>query len=299
MRALKLPSSYTVCISPKERFVAALGRNVALADIKARRRLSSWHLLSHPADAAFSPDESLLAVKSTWGEMVVVETNGGAEVSRHRPKQQDEGSPLHFSPCGRFLVDGSWSGEIRVRRVEDLAVVDAFVFEGEMITCVSASADAKGWLVAHKPTYSVDDPQDRKPYLTLWEWPLHTPKCKFTRGTEGLDDAALSPAGDCIAVRGYSRDSDARELRLLSLGGDVIASSAVTSGGTGSNTRWSSDSRFVGTVGDGQFHVFSAPNLDPVVSIDAQYASDLAFINGGTEVFLGTWNEGRIIPLVR
>ncbi len=296
-RALKLPASFTVCISPQERFVAALGRNVALADIKSRRRMSSRHLLSHPSDAAFSPDERLLAVKSTWGEVVVVETDSGNEVSRYRPKQQDEGAPLHFSPCGHFLVDGSWSGEIRVRRVEDLAVVDAFAFDGEMIKCVSASADARVWLFAHQPRYSEHNPHDRKPYLTLWDWPLSAFKCKFERGVEGLDDAALSPAADCIAVRGYSRVADTRELRLLSPEGEVIAFSGVTSGGTGSNTRWSADSRLIGTVGDGQFHMFAAPTLEAVCSIEAQYASDLAFINGGTEVLLGTWTEGRLVKL--
>lgn len=229
-RVLKLPTSYTLCVSPTERLVAALGRNVALADIKDRRRLVSWHLLSHPSHAAFSPDESLLAIKSTWGEIVIVEASAGTEVSRHRPKQQDEGSALHFSPCGRFIVDGSWSGQLRVRRVEDLSVEETFVYDGEMITNVSASADASVWLVAHKPKHSGALHHDRLPYMTLWEWPLKVPKCRFVSGAEGVEHAALSPAGDCIAVRGYSSKSDTRELRLISLDGDLIASAAVTGG---------------------------------------------------------------------
>jgi hypothetical protein len=286
-------------VSPQERFVVALGRNVVLADLVTRKRIASWHPLSHPSDVAFSPDEGLIAVKSTWGEVVVLDVATGAVRARTRPKAQDEGASIHFSPCGNFLVDGSWSGKIRVRQVSDLAVVEEYAFNGEMISATSTTADADLWLFGHKPTTPTGAQRGAPPYLTAWAWPFREPERKVAGGFINLYAAQLAPSGKYIATAGYSHSTKAVELRLLSLSGDVIASTIISAGGTGSSTRWSRDSKLIGAVVAKEFRVFTVPALGPVASFPAQYPSDLAFINNGAEVLLGDWSGGRVVPLLR
>jgi len=297
--SLNLPSSYQVCVSPRGRLVATLGRNVSVADLMRRQRIASWHLLSHPSHIAFSPDERLLAVKSTWGEIVVADVATGAEHARNRPKVRDEGASLHFSCCGQFLIDGSWSGKIRVRQVTDLTVVEEYTFNGEMISDASASADGSVWLFGHQPKTPNDAQRPAHPYLTVWSWPFREPERKLPCGFDNLYAAQLAPSKEYIAAVGSSKAGKAAELRILSLAGHIIAATDISVGGTGSSTRWSRNSKLVGAVTAREFRVFAVPTLDSVASIAEEYPSDMAFICNDTELLLGSWSGGRIAPLMR
>lgn len=297
MATLKLPTTYTVCVSPRERLLAALGRSVVVANIESRKRIGSWRALSHPSEAAFSPDESLLAVKSTWGEVVVIEPETGVERARWRPKKQDEGSSIHFSRCGGYLVDGCWSGHIRLRQVNSMEVVSEFTYQGQMIQDISKSANGGLWLVAHVPKTPVGAQRGDQAYLTLWSWPLRSPERRIELGVDSLYAAELAPSEEYIGVVGYSNATKRTELRVLSLDGKVLSALAVETGGTGCSLRWSPDSRLIGVVIAGAFQVFQVPELTALESISDQYPSDLAFIRGGAEVILGTWSGGRIQAL--
>lgn len=295
--SLELPSSYKVCVSPQERFVAALGRNVVVADLVTRKRIASLHVVSHPSHVAFSPDERLLAVKSTSGEVVIVDPSTGTERARSRPKTRDEGAPIHFSPCGNFLIDGSWSGEIRLRQVTDLAVVEEYTFDGDMITEVSTSAGSDLWLFGHTPKTPTGAQRAARPYLTVWTWPFREPKSKIPSGFDNLHAAQLAPSKQHIAAVGYSQANQSDELRLITLSGHVVASAVVSVGGTGSSTRWSRDSKLIGTIVAREFRIFAAPKLDIVASVADEYPSDIAFIGDNAEVLLGSWNCGRVVPV--
>jgi hypothetical protein len=296
---LKLPASYSLAISPGNRLLAALGRNVVVADMETRKRVYSSHPLSHPSDAAFSRDGTLLAIKSTWGEVVVLSAADGSRLMGHRPKQQDEGAPLHFSADDQYLVEGSWSGEIRVRNVHDLDVESAFSFPEEMIKVVSPDSAADTWLFAHQPCLREGLP-DRFPYLTLWQWPLREPKHRIPSNFDILDAAALAPSGDYIAVVGFSRAKQLRELRLLTPTGRLIASTPIPEqGGTGSLIRWSNDSMFAATLVKDGILIVSIPELIPVACLTARYASDLAFLSPDAEVVVGTWERGYVETFLR
>jgi hypothetical protein len=296
-RALKLPASYSLCVSSRERFLASLGRNVVVADLASRKRLHSTHPLSHPSTADFSPDEGLLAVKSTWGEIALIESASGRKLASYRPSCQEEGAQIRFSADGQFLVDGSWSGEIRVRRVSDLATTEAFAFRGEMIEAVSRDSSGETWLFAHVPKYESDVAKPAPPYLSLWQWPLSSIRQRLEVSLETIDAAALSPSAQYIAVVGRCAVQRIKLIQMLSPSGELLAASPVAGGGTGSSTRWSADSGMVGTVAKGKFVVYSAPDLRLLTAIDEEFPSDLAFIGGGGEVVLGSWSRGRIVAL--
>lgn len=296
-RTLKLPASHALAVSPGQRLVAALGRNVVVADLATRKRVFSAHALAHPSDAAFSRDGTRLAVKSTWGEVVVLSVADGARLAGHRPSHQDEGAPLHFSSDDRHLVEGSWSGEIRVRHADDLSVASMFPFPGEMIRGVSTDGAARSWLFVHQPRFAEGVPE-RPASLTWWSWPLREPVRRIACDFDILDAAALAPSGDCIAVVGFSRASQRREMRLLTPAGDVMASTPIPDqGGTGGLVRWSGDSTRVATLVKDGILVLAVPGLAQVACLQARYASDIAFLSPGPEVVVGTWERGYMAAL--
>ena len=231
-RALKLPTSYALCVSHSESLIAALGRNVVIADLDCRRRLSTSHPLSHPSHADFSADDRLLVVKSTWGEIAVLDTKSGENLCSHRPKRQDEGTAIRFAPDSDFLVDGSWSGEIRVRQVSNLSVIESFAFEGEMIKAVSRNEQGDLWLFAHTTKYKPEVAETPRPNVSLWKWPLRAAQSTFSVGLKTLDAAALAPTAPYIAVVGFCEETNVRVLRILSSSGSVLASTPLTIGGT-------------------------------------------------------------------
>jgi hypothetical protein len=271
---------------------------VVLADLQARTRLSSTHPLSHPSHADFSLDDQQLVIKSTWGEIALLNTTTGEKLSSYRPKRQDEGASIRFAPESDFLVDSSWSGEIRVRRASNLGAVESFSFRGEMINSVSKNRAGDLWLFAHTTKYNPDAEKSRPPYVSLWSWPLRAPASTFNVGLRTLDKASLAPTAPFIAVVGHCEIAKGRVIRILSTTGTVIASRPLEIGGTGSSTRWSQDSKLVGTVTKGKFAIYNAPELSPYATYAEQYPSDLAFLSNGSEVVLGSWTAGRLANLV-
>ena len=265
--------------------------------MQTRGRLHSSHPLSHPSDADFSPDDRQLVVKSTWGEIALLDTRSGEKLAAFRPKRQDEGTSILFAPDGYSLVDGSWSGEIRVRKISDLPTVKAFAFNGEMISAVSRNEVGDLWLFGHTTKTLPDPSPTPRPYLTLWQWPLRGPMTRIDVGLRIMNAAALSPDGSCIAVVGHCDSENGKVLRLLSTDGVLLASTVITSGGTGSSTRWSSDSKLVGTVSKGEFRIYSAPDLQLYAAYPEEYPADLAFLGSGNEIVLGSWSAGRTAAL--
>jgi hypothetical protein len=296
-RALKLPTSYALCVSQSERLIAAVGPNVVVADLYCRKRLSTTHPLSHPSHVDISADDRFLVVKSTWGEIAVLDIGKAEKLFSYRPRLQDEGTAIKFSASCDFLVDGSWSGEIRVRQAGDLSDIETFAFEGEMITAVSRNERGDIWLFAHTTKFKPEVADTPAPYLSLWEWPLRAPQSTIKVGLKTLDAAALAPTAPYIAVVGFCEKTKSRVLRILSTSGAVLAATTLIAGGTGSNTRWSPDSKLVGTVSKGRFVIYSAPDLTPCTTFAEAYPADLAFLSSGSEVALGSWSAGRIVAI--
>lgn len=296
-RALKLPTSYELCISRSGHFIAAVGRNVVVVDMQTRGRLHSSHPLAHPSHADFSADDRHLVVKSTWGEIALLDTRSGEKLASFRPKHQDEGASILFAPDGDSIVDGAWSGEIRVRQISELPTVKSFTFKGEMICAVSRSECGDLWLFGHTTKTHPEPSTTPRPYVTLWQWPLRGPTTKIDIGLKMLNAAALSPDGSCIAVVGHCDSENSEVLRLLSTDGVLLASTVLAVGGTGSSTRWSSDSKLIGTVSKGEFRIYSAPDLHLYATYPEEYPADLAFLSSGNEVVLGSWSAGRTAAL--
>ena len=297
-RFLKLPTGYAIAVSRSERLVAAVGRNVVVADLGTGKRVFSVHPFAHPSHVAFSADESRLAVKNTGGAIAILCAQSGTATCLHKPVGHNEGSAPVFSADGEFLVDSSWAGVISVRRTDTLGSERSFSFENEQIGSTSASEARDRWLFTHSPRWSKAG-KVGLPFLTLWNWPLVEAEAKVTPGFDTIYAAALAPTEPFIAVVGYDRQSERMELRIIGLDGALISSRPVLGGGTGFSTRWSRDSSLIGTIGTKSYNVFSAPELQEVVSIPEEYPSDLSFLADGTQLVLGSWTQTTKVAIAK
>jgi hypothetical protein len=94
-RSLKLPSCYELAVSSRETYVAALGRDVVVANLTSGERFFSSRALAHPAHAAFSGDETQMVVKNTSGDMLTLDVSDGLRspcICRMREKMKRPGN---------------------------------------------------------------------------------------------------------------------------------------------------------------------------------------------------------------
>lgn len=293
---LKWPAAYDVSCSDDGRLLACLGRNVVVIDLAARQRLSTSHPLSHPSTASFSPNGEALAVKATSGRIVVVDPCNGQVLHDHENQKDGEGCGVRFAPGGEALVDGSWDGALTVRRARDNVILDRKLFPGEMIRRITHDAGRRIWLVEHSPKVRPGESMPAPGYVSLCHWPFSpqtTRKISFERH---IESATLSPDGTrfCfLQSRGEPRLHVAR-----TSDGQVLASGApLELGGTGSELAWSDDGQYVGAVSEGAFLFHRASDLAVVGRAASEYPSSMAFIPGGEQLALGSWDTSAVAPL--
>ncbi|CAN5146786.1 hypothetical protein BH11PSE2_BH11PSE2_17750 [soil metagenome] len=291
---LKWPAAYDLSCTPDGRLLACLGRNVVVIDIAARQRVLTSHPLSHPSDVAFSPDGEMLAVKATSGRIVVIDPRSGQVLHDHMNQKEGEGSGVRFSPDGGELVDGSWTGDLTIRRTRNSAILGRENFPGEMITRVTHDQSARIWLVEHSPTVRPGENSPPPGYVSIRQWPFSPQTARrFSFGTH-IESATLSPDGSrfCFVQKRDKR----RVLIAQASDGQVLTSSTpLEAGGTGSALAWSGDGRHVATVSNGMFVLFRTSDLVVVGRVPCQYPSSMAFLPGGEEIALGSWNTTTIV----
>jgi len=293
---LKWPAAYDLSCSADGRLLACLGRNVVVIDIVARQRVSTSHPLSHPSHVAFSPGGEALAVKATSGRIVVIDPRSGEVLHDHMNQKEGEGSGVCFSPDGNGLVDGSWKGALTIRRARDSAILSREQFPGEMISRVTHDQSRRTWLVEHSPTVRPGENRPRPGYLSLRQWPFSPATTRTFSFGMHIQSGTLSPDGSRFC---FIQKWDERRLHIAQASdGQVLTSSIqLEAGGTGSELAWSVDGRHVATVSDGVFVFFRASDLAVVGRVPCQYPSSMAFLPGGEEMVLGSWNTTTIMKL--
>lgn len=120
---VNLGRSYEVAFSPCDPVVAAISRQVTAWSLENRGVIWKSKPVSDPSDIDFSPDGKLLAVKNTLGHIVVLDARTGKVIRDCKNHKDGPGCPALFSPCGRYLVDGSLGvdGSLAVMFVRDVS----------------------------------------------------------------------------------------------------------------------------------------------------------------------------------
>ncbi len=153
-KPLKLGCSYGVRFSPDGTRLAVLGRDLVLWDVAARQKLWRGKFIAHMSGMAFSPDGSRLAIKSTTGQMAVVDAQAGQLLLNFQNKKDGEGCGPAWSPCGRYLADGGWDGSLRLRDAQTGEVLFTQEHAGEMLRAIHRSTPSMAGGVCWSSTAS-------------------------------------------------------------------------------------------------------------------------------------------------
>ena len=294
MKPLKIGTSHAVAFSKDGELLATLGEDVWIWNLPSRSKTVRAHPFSNPSSAVFSPDRRNIAVKSTSGRIVIVEVRSGRTRVDFNNDGDGEGSNLLYSPCGEFIVDGTWAGRLNVRRASSGAREFVQDFQGEMIRSVHSCDGGRRWIIAHGLKATADDRPPPPDYYSVWDWPFRT------RGHTLLPEripfshaSALSNDGNLLAVV-HGAPPDTLSVFQLSDGARV-GTTDVQAGGTGSTLCWSPDSRLIASVQDGEVVFYAWPGLATMHKLALAYPCDVAFSARGGRLALGSWEAGWVL----
>ncbi len=295
-KRISLKVSYEVAFSPDGRLLAAIGRDVVLWDLSRSEKRFRVHPLPHPSDVAFSRSGDRLAVKNTAGRIVILEPATGQVVVDFENKRDGEGCGLVFSPCDRYLVDGTWDGRLLARDAASGKVVFEARRAREMITGIGCSMDGKLWIACHAPKSTTHDKPPNDCYFTRRSWPFDDGEfVTLPTRLPFVRSFTVAPDGRTIAVV-----HGAPPTTLVILGverGDVVTSFEIASGGCGSSLNWSPDGTLFGSVQDGRIVFYRCDTWEELGMYSSEYASSVAFSPEGDLVALGSSASGKVLHL--
>ncbi|MGZ4391250.1 MAG: WD40 repeat domain-containing protein [Gaiellaceae bacterium] len=229
-----------------------------------------------------SPNGDQVVVKNTLGDAVVLEIESLREELRLSGAAYGEGSAIRFSPCGEFVIDGSWRGDLLVR---DAASGEVVLHEGGgSITAIACTADRSRWLYTRAGVGCVTR---RWPFMEFE--PTTYENGDFLRGPHAV---AISSDGRRIVTASWQLiqtwQVDANRL-------DLLGEHSVPTSGTDEAVAWSPAGTSVAYAGAGQALVLT-PELHVLWRADFQYPSDVTYSPDGGLLAIGDWSSGAVIP---
>ena len=296
-KPLKLGCSHSVQFSPDGTRLAVLGRDLVLWDVAARQKVWRGKFIAHCSSMAFSPDGARLAIKSTTGQMAVVEAASGQLLLNFQNRKDGEGCGPAWSPCGQYLADGGWDGRLRVRDAQTGQVMFTQEHPGEMLRGAYAIDGGRRLLVLHG-VKSVAQGQLQPPdYCSVWDWPLQAGAGRVALSLPGLKSCAASPDGAHLAVLHYAGGQEYLSVHALADGRQLASVPVEAGGGTGDALRWLPDGGALGRIGKGKLLFYAWPGLEVVADHPFTYPCALAFLPGSPLAAIGSWETGMLTDL--
>ena len=240
---------------------------------------------------AYSPTGDCIALKNTSGQIALVNPADGKLVRKldaQRVDGSDGASPV-FSQCGRYIVDGTWRGELALYDCKTGKKVFEKSFDGEMISAIVRLKLGEKWIVIHQPIAS-DDVEDPA-HLTKWNWPLPESKHqKLKLAIYEPDDAATDPEGKLLCVVNEFSNIHIYNVRGLKFRQEFNYDSPVT------GIRWSHDGKFLIVVVNKIIEVYHSRTFDHHISFDTLPSTDCDISPSGDWVAVASGKTSLLIP---
>jgi WD40 repeat protein len=221
--SFKLRKSSLVSFSASGRLLAQITMRVVIWDTANRSLIAQYNVIKHASHLCFSPNEKVLAVKNTNGEIVFCDPISGKILSATgKFAYYREGRRPAFTSNGEHLIDGDWNGVLRLIAVAGAKEVEVHDFSsGYMfgpIEAHTASATFVAALNAKSSTrggsklllYREGQPLDRPTRIHPSDSRL-----SLDGGWRRIKMMALHPSGKSVALGLDSRTPDEPDLIAL------------------------------------------------------------------------------------
>jgi WD40 repeat protein len=245
----------------------------------------------------FSPDGCRLAIKSTTGQLAVVDAQAGQLLLNLQNKKDGEGCGPAWSPCGQYLADGGWDGRLRMRAAQTGETLFTQEHPGEMLRGLCALDGGRRLLLQHG-VKSVDDGLLQPPdYCSVWDWPLRAGGGTVVLSLPGMMSCAPSPDGQSLAVLHHAGGTQYLSVYALDDGNCLAKVHVEAGGGTGNGLRWLPDGSALGRIGEGTLLFYGWPGLNVVAQEDFIYPCALDFLPASPLAAIGSWEAGMLMEL--
>jgi WD40 repeat protein len=297
---MKVGTSHQLRFSPDGHYVVSIGRNVVLWDLRTRKRVTHCHPLQHPSHMDFSKDGKLLAVKNTSGQIVILNVPNLDTLSVIKGKSRKEGCQPLFSPCGRFLLDGSWDGRICIHdwRRQDVELEESH--SNSMIVSItsSGSRDFFGYAVSPKATDEYSPPGNSS--ILCRKWPFtNNSGLVLPVQVRWASTIALSPSGKRILVLQQKAALRFSLVMYEMPSGTVLARRNIQFGAANFSVAWSPDESLVACAEKDKVLVLRVPDLELLDEFPCMYCCHVEFSPDGQKLASGSWTQGEIRDLPR
>ncbi len=295
-RPLKIGSSYDARFSRDGTRLVVVGRSISVWDLASRKKLSRTRGFSNPSSAQFSLNGDVIAGKSTTGRIVTFDAGSGSVIRDFRNQAEGEGTDIEFSPCGKYLVDGSWNGFVTVRDADNGEVVFRKSMDGALVRDVRPLDRGQRWVVVHGQR-AIDSKSSPPPTtIEIWDWPFTgAPSFHWYTDMNFIWDCAISSDGGMIATLD---GTPPKRVRIFSLGTkDVLGETTVDASlrGTGRRLAWSHDNRNLYSIEHDDFAVYelSVGGLKRIQHAEFYYASGVTV--APSLLALSSWGKGFVV----
>lgn len=293
-KPLKLGSGDRVWFSPDGKRLAVRSSQLSLWDLDKNKRLWRSNPVPYLYYATFSPDGKRLAAKSTTGQIVVVDANNGKVVCDFRNKKDDEGCNLLFSPCGKFIIDGTWEGRLLVRAAASGKIEFEREYANEAIHDIYAVDGGSSYVVLNDPRGGDDNKKPPAAYLSRWKWPLGAKPIGTTKLADQLyHTSAVTTDGQLFAFDS-SLVPKKPSIDVLSLRtGKRVASIPYPRGEHIEQLNWSADGTLLGAAKRDCVEIYSVnkSKFELVVKHELENVRDIAFSPTGDTIALAAKNS--------
>jgi len=206
--ALKLRKSSVLAISPSGKYLAQIAARIFVLDLNSKSPVSNFKCLPNESHICFSPDDQLLAVKNTRGQLAFCDVVTGSVIASTDPKSdRREGGRPAFLADGAHVIDGDWSGVLRRTNTTSGETAEAHQFgfgymfgdaqadlkSGNCVVALNAKNNTRDGsrLLRISPGQPLGRPTEIKPLL---------PVEAVEGGWRHIDRIALQPGGDQVAL---------------------------------------------------------------------------------------------------
>ena len=281
---------------PGSDLVISAGKSVCSWAEFGRKRWAAAEPFSDPAHLDVSPNGQFVVVKSTAGKIAVLAVPTLSLVRYLQDAPASEGCQVCFSPCGEFIVDGTWQGDLRCRAVASGEVHFSESVEHSMVIWLSHNATRTKFLYVRQPK-ALGDATPAPSIVSVRAWPFSSHDEQSVHGDwHHVLASAISPDAERVAVLHHSGGEANLEVVSLSSAG-LVSRTSFPLGGTNHALSWSPDGRLLACVQHGQVGFFETATLSAVATQEDPYPCFVEFSPDGSLVALGSWEQGTVRTL--